>query len=494
MKGIPENSRPIRLGITGSWKTLHPGLQHTLAGDLVLSNQFDPLLGFDAKGILVPLAASSWVVSEDLKTFTFEIDTRLKFSDGTSLTAEDFKRSWESAVRLEPKSSNNSLLDLLYKLEGFERLQQNGHITGIAADSTTSLRLSFNSPFRMALDHLAGVRFAAFKSHDGKFMGTGRYVLSGESEQQVKLDLNPFHADFPKLTPVDLVHVSGADLPARLAQGDLDGLAYGFSDEVSPELLKDPELEIIHGLDSLHINLEVNGIYSPLFSNGAHRKAIQTIVYHLCQRRKLPLEDLGLTRTDFQILMPLQPGRLAESEGIQIIEEGQPLTEALKFATKVHPLVIVAGPGGEWLSGALTEAGYTVSEKSRAIGWSEMPEYYYKRHDYDLLYSGFSVVNGDPDGLYHALGAQGAILNPVVLRKPVAALLEEGRNLVRTVDLDPHYKKLARAILQEVPVVHLGFAKSMAIVRRDRLSVSDVSLRRNEGHVHVFKRKGWFNP
>ena len=41
-----KSDREIKIAFAGLWKSIHPGLQHTLVGDLTLSNQFEALVGF----------------------------------------------------------------------------------------------------------------------------------------------------------------------------------------------------------------------------------------------------------------------------------------------------------------------------------------------------------------------------------------------------------------------------------------------------------------
>ena len=44
--------------------------------------------------------AESWTISDDLKTYTFSLQPDLKFSDGSPVTASDFKWSWERALAI----------------------------------------------------------------------------------------------------------------------------------------------------------------------------------------------------------------------------------------------------------------------------------------------------------------------------------------------------------------------------------------------------------
>ena len=71
----------------------------------------------------------------------------------------------------------------------------------------------------------------------------------------------------------------------------------------------------------------------------------------------------------------------------------------------------------------------------------------------------------------------------------VAKLLEQGREIVEKDKLDPFYKTVSRKILEEAPLVHLGFNKAVALYRNDRIKVEGELLRRNEGHLHIFEAR-----
>ncbi|MCF1464786.1 ABC transporter substrate-binding protein [Agrobacterium vitis] len=56
---------------------------------------YEGLLTLDANNKLVPVIAESWQVSNDLTTFTFKINPKATFSDGSKVEAKDVKWSWE---------------------------------------------------------------------------------------------------------------------------------------------------------------------------------------------------------------------------------------------------------------------------------------------------------------------------------------------------------------------------------------------------------------
>ena len=95
----------------------------------------------------------------------------------------------------------------------------------------------------------------------------------------------------------------------------------------------------------------------------------------------------------------------------------------------------------------------------------------------------------DPDGIYHLLGKNGAITSPLVKNEVVANLLEDGRKIIDRNMINPFYKKVSLALLNEAPIIHMGFNKAVAIYRNDKVKVDGRVLRRNEGHLHIFEAK-----
>lgn len=63
-------------------------------GYLLVSFTFDTLVWKDETGT-IPLLAKDWKISDDNKTYTFNLNENIKFTDGQPLTAEDVKFSFE---------------------------------------------------------------------------------------------------------------------------------------------------------------------------------------------------------------------------------------------------------------------------------------------------------------------------------------------------------------------------------------------------------------
>lgn len=481
-----KTNQTLNIAFAGNWKTIHPGLQHTLVGDFVLGNQFEALIKLDGTGQSMPLGAKRWSVSQDYRVFRFEIDNSRKFSDGVSLTANHYKESWEKSYLLEPKSANSSLLDVLYKLEGFSDFERHKEFTGLKVIDASTLEVRFSSSFRMALEHLAGNRFAAFREVGEKFLGTGAYVIEDLQNGKLALTPNEFFPE-PAQHPIVLSSIAGADSLSKLIAGELDVVAYVVGSAVSAgELKARNNLSVIFGQDALHRALYMNSKKNRFFANIHYRQALQYLLFEHFQKRPELIGEPEFNTFDMQIYLPQQTGRITELEAVELISRGRPYVADFIEATKNSPLVLIETKENSMRT-ILEDIGVSFSPQSRRVDKSTIIEIIYKGEEADLIPGTFGIAAGDPDGTYHKLGRNGAIASPMTHNEVIADLLEEGRRLVEKSQVDTFYRKVSRAILFETPFVHLGFNKAITIFRNDLVKVEKNKLSRSEGDLQIFE-------
>jgi oligopeptide transport system substrate-binding protein len=91
--------------------TIDPALASTSPETDVVRAIFDCLTELDSKTLKVQKAlANDWKSSDDFKTWTFQIRKDAKWSNGESVTAKDFVRSWKRLATLGEKVSHRILL------------------------------------------------------------------------------------------------------------------------------------------------------------------------------------------------------------------------------------------------------------------------------------------------------------------------------------------------------------------------------------------------
>ena len=485
MRSAPAK-KVLKVGYPGYWNDLVPSLQHTAFADAIMYNQYEALVGEGPGGTIAPVAAKSWEISEDKKTIVFKIDTSKKFSNGEVLTAQHFKDSWEHGLSLDPKSANSSLLDAMYKTKDFESFKKTGSLAGVKVLDNETLSVEFKKPFRMALSYLSGTRMSAFVREGEKYLGTGPYIINPDGENKIRLVRNPHSAvdaSFDEVT-VEVVKTDNAEEALKSGQIDL----YAFAELANLKICyeKTKNVGCQSGSESRHINMKLNGMKGRFFSNPKYRKALQYLL-SVELKESYPSSEKFKTRLDPQIYLPFQAGRIDNEEAQNIVNEGKEYVEEFLAATKKNPIFLASSRKDPWFKNWLLEKGVHLTKTSVRIPGKKVYEMNYKTFEPDLLFSHTSVSNGDPDGIYHALGKNGAISTPMVQRENVMKLLEEGRGLYDMEDIKEHYKKVSRAALEEVPFFHFGFLKTVVAYRTDRLKIKKKYKHRDDNRFIAYE-------
>lgn len=124
---------------------------------------FTPPLYFDVDLELQPGVFDSWESSEDFLTWTFTIDPRAQWSDGTPITPEDVKGTWE--IMAAPDSGQGRITQYIGNVDGFNavREQTAEEISGITIVDESTLQVQLVNPdavfhWRIATTHMNPVK------------------------------------------------------------------------------------------------------------------------------------------------------------------------------------------------------------------------------------------------------------------------------------------------------------------------------------------------
>ena len=102
-------------------ETLDPALNSAVDGANTIITIFEPLLLINENNEVVGGQAESWEASEDGLTWTFTMRDRLKWSDGTDLTAKDFEYSFKRMAN--PDTAAPYAETCLGMIDGFDAAQ-----------------------------------------------------------------------------------------------------------------------------------------------------------------------------------------------------------------------------------------------------------------------------------------------------------------------------------------------------------------------------------
>ena len=89
----------VTIALSADISSLNPMKSAALTSVQVFTNIYDQLIKVDSSGKIVPSLAESWKISDDGKTYTFNIKKGVKFSNGDDLKASDVVYSFEAAKK-----------------------------------------------------------------------------------------------------------------------------------------------------------------------------------------------------------------------------------------------------------------------------------------------------------------------------------------------------------------------------------------------------------
>ncbi|HTL13377.1 MAG TPA: ABC transporter substrate-binding protein [Bdellovibrionota bacterium] len=453
---------------------------------MILKNQFEPLVGRAMSGTPTAGVARSWEIDPGYRTFTFHLDENRRFSDGSPVTAADFKAAWERSLSLIPRVDNSSLLDMAYAIDGFDQFHRTGHLAGVMVDGPSRLVVRFKRPFRMALHFLSGSRSAVYKKTGESFIGSGPYIIQEIGQDRLRLMPNPHHPSAKELSAIEVYHGETEEILHSLELGKTDVASSLMGTVIPADLSKARNVELLPGPYSAHRVGYVNGHRNSCLVDASNRRALQFAIWRYLRKHSSSSGDSGEFLLDPQVYLEGQPGRISREEAFKMIDSAESQTAHLIRCTANQPLKIWVAKDLVPVAESLADFGIGLAR----VGVLDIGNYFEVLTDpsqWDLVFGSFSIPHADPDGIYHALGKNGAILTRVTYREEVGSLLESGRSLLKFDEMDRHYRKVTEAILTAVPMIHLGFTRSFAVVRSDRVEVRNVAFQRGEAQFDAFR-------
>ncbi len=482
-----QKQHELRIAFPHAWgKISPPPLQHSVYGAAIVENVYESLVRRSPNGVIVPECAQTWTINDNYTEFTFIIDTNKKFSDGKNLRAHDFKESWEHGLKLGKELNNKSLHDVLYLIEGYDDFSTTGKLSGVTVISEKELRIRFIKPFRIALDHLSGKRLAVYRNDNNTYIGTGAYTIISNNQNKIQLQPNKYNHVQNLWKQITISVIPQKEWPAAIKMGLID--VFYFANR--RDLFTNSPYETMLSQEAMHAVALVNGTKDHLFENEYHRLALQYLIYDefTKERHKEYFQNLFIT-FDPQSFMSFQPGRINDSKAKKIIMEGAKHVDALISASKETPILFAHSEGNSYIREGLQQRGLTFDTNFHIDKFKQLQKDLHHNFKSDLFLYAFSVVNGDPDGIHHALGEDGAIYSPILKRKSVQSLIEQGRGIFPKQEIHSHYGLVSEALLNEIPYVHFGFRHRTVAFNSDKVNIVNDLVVRNDFRFSMFEVK-----
>jgi oligopeptide transport system substrate-binding protein len=168
---------------------------------------YEPLVDAYSSTEITPLAAESWVLSDDGLTYTFTLREGLMWSDGQPVTAEDYRQSF--LRQLAPETAAYTVQEFYPIKNG--QAYNSGEITdpnevGISApdDRTLIIELEEATPFYLSYvgdSNYLPVRVDLIEEYGNQWMEAGNHVGNGpymlvewEHGQSMVFEKNPYYS------------------------------------------------------------------------------------------------------------------------------------------------------------------------------------------------------------------------------------------------------------------------------------------------------------
>lgn len=247
--------------------TLDPAFATDRPTQTVLRHLFQNLVDTDpATGGVRPWLAKEWKVSDDKKTWSLQLQSGVKFSDGTPLTAGVAKASLERLLDKALAAPNRTLLST---------------VTAITAPSDLELQITTAEPFAPLLENLAhpGAAIVPPNFDPQKPIGSGPYVVK-ERQSGVKLVLAK-NAQFsgPAPTWAEIIYKPVPEAASRLI--NLDSGEAQIVNRLAPESVSDlkgkSHVDVNVAPSTFQISFEINNRLKP-FDDPRVRRALNLAI------------------------------------------------------------------------------------------------------------------------------------------------------------------------------------------------------------------------
>lgn len=237
---------------------------------VVYSNVFEGLTRFGPDGSVNPGLAESWEISEDGKTYTFNLRSGVKFHDGTDFEATDVVFSLDRARAEDSTNAQKALFD------GIESVE--------AVDATT-VKVTLKNPqgnflFNMAWGDAVIVAPESIKNIKTNPIGTGAFTFTDWKQgDSITITKNPDYWGTPAMleeATFKFISEPTAAFGAMMA-GDVDAFYSYPAPENLVQFEADPRFKVLSGNTEGETILAINNKMEP-FNDVRVRKAVSLAI------------------------------------------------------------------------------------------------------------------------------------------------------------------------------------------------------------------------
>lgn len=264
---VDPRLRTLTIGVSLEGQTFDPHVNvAAITAYRFYPNVYESLVQFGLDGKVMPMLAETWAISDDARTYTFDLRSGVKFSDGTPFDAEAVVQSFERFRKIgkgpvalfQPVESVRAVADLVVE---FKLSQPYAPILAVLASWEGALWLSPAAVEANEKDGDLGQGWLTDHS-----AGTGPFVISSwEPNVRLVLTRNSHYREPLESDAIERVVYTYTAEPGTLRQqletGDLD-----IAEQITPALIEpleraegvEVEIDVTHAVQvsqTLFLNL-----------------------------------------------------------------------------------------------------------------------------------------------------------------------------------------------------------------------------------------------
>lgn len=327
LERLHPEANVLRIAVPSDPRSLDPAIAYDVVTWPLVRTLFHGLVDYDDELNLVPWHARSWTISEDGRTITFKLRADIRFSNGRSITSEDFAYSLQRILDPATRSPGQGFYRNIAGAKAF----QNGsadRVSGLRTPDQETLEIELVHPdlpflYCIAMPFAYAVPREEVERHGEHFgrypVGGGPYTLvNWQRGTRMRLEKSPsyYRADDVRLEAIELMVGGDETLHMMMFErGELDIASVtstGIPDADFIRVMKDPVLsqrvahQPLNAIQYLSMNTEM-----PPFDQVNVRRAVN----HAIDRKRIVslISDRGILARG--VLPPGMPGFDEQLEG-----------------------------------------------------------------------------------------------------------------------------------------------------------------------------------
>jgi peptide/nickel transport system substrate-binding protein len=350
---------------------------------VVFSNIYEGLIKVNSNGDFIPGLATSWDVSADGLTYTFQLRKGVKFHNGESFDASVAKWNLERAMGEKTINPHPEYFRGINKIE-----IPDSHTLILVLAKVDALFIA-----HMAEGDAVMLPMAGYKNAKSQPIGTGPFKLTkwvrGDRVEMVRYD-GYWNSELPYLDKVTFKFIgdAGAQL-AALKAGDVDVIGYIAAPETAMTLAKDKRFKVYAGTSTGEVIMSINNKAKP-FDNKKVRQAMayaidrQTVVDLVMFGYGTPIGSHWSPSTPYYVDLTQKFSYNPEKAKTLLAEAGYP--NGFDATIKLPAIYSYSKRAGEVIADMLERVD--VHLKIEIVEWGQWIERIFKKKEYQLTMIG----------------------------------------------------------------------------------------------------------